>query len=266
MYEHKLGHYQELNNDTLMPTDSQLGAVSNHDWWKYVKPQFDNLIWMYYSQRDVFLNPRFDIDDSDKCINNIIKTFSIFLISKDRQFDRMFNAIMADFNPLWNVDGVTGHIEEIYRTGTDTHKLSGTDSTSTTDTGDITKSGNETIAGSGTDTNTHSVKTFDDGSTWKESSKDALGKGSTDTHTYNNVTDTRNLTSSATNTYGSTLQRTKALKDTDLFMQIRQGNIGVTKSSELLADAMELYGLNELMDFVHFVVNDCINQVAYSIY
>ena len=72
MYEHKLGHYQELNNDTLMPTDTQLGTIANHDWWKYVKPQFDNLIWMYYSQRDIFLNPRFDIDDSDKCINNII--------------------------------------------------------------------------------------------------------------------------------------------------------------------------------------------------
>lgn len=265
MYEHKLGHYQELNNDTLMPTDAQLGAVSNHDWWKYVKPQFDNLIWMYYSQRDIFLNPRFDIEDSDKCINNIIKTFSIFLISKDRQFDRMFNAIMADFNPLWNVDGVTGHIEEIYRTGTDTHKLSGTDSTSTTDTGDITKSGNETMVGSGTDTNTHSVKTFDDGSNWKESSKDALGKGSTDTHTYNNVKDTHNLAGSSSTTFGKQDLETRNMEDKTLWMDIRQGNIGVTRSDELVTKALELFQ-SEIYDFAKTVVNACVDQVSYAIY
>ena len=85
-------------------------------------------------------------------------------------------------------------------------------------------------------------------------------------HTYNNVTDTVSSTGSDNTTYNTTNTNTKNLKDTDLFMQIRQGNIGVTKSSELLADAMELYGLNELMDFVHYVVNDCINQLAYSVY
>ena len=48
-------------------------------------------------------------------------------------------------------------------------------------------------------------------------------------------------------------------------MIIRQGNIGVTKSSELLLDTLALYD-DLLMDFVHYVVNDCINQVSYAVY
>lgn len=264
MYEHKLGHYLDLN-ETLRPTDQALGSVADHDWWKYLKPQFDDIIWMYYYNRDVFVNPRFDLEDSQKCINNIIKTFTIFLISKDRQFDRMFNAIMADYNPLWNVDGVTGHIEEVYRTGTDTHKLSGTDATSTTDTGDITKSGNEVIAKSGTDTTTHQVKTFDDGTNWKDSDKDSLAHGESDTHTYNNVKDTRNIAGSSSTTFGKQDLETRNMQDKTLWMDIRQGNIGVTRSDELVLRSLELFR-DEIYDFAKQVINACVDQVSYAIY
>ena len=87
---------------------------------------------------------------------------------------------------------------------------------------------------------------------------DTENLNTTDTQRYNDITDQRDTDGTHTTTYDSTLQKTLNLKDQDLEMVIRQGNIGVTKSSELLLDTLALYD-NELMDFVHYVVNDCIN-------
>lgn len=299
-----VGYYVDTYDD-ILPSDASLGDIANKLWYVFIKGQFNDYTWSNYYKRELFDNPKFNNEDTEANLSNIKRTLLIHIKSKARLYERMFDAYMADFNPLWNVDGVVGEIRETNHTGTDTDAHTGTDSVSTTDGGTLVRSGNETdsYAGKqattrtgdetknyyGADVTVKSNTTYDS-ATFNPVEKTEVGfegdqthgrednihygnvKDETeftnrlDTHTYNAVTDTRNLTGSGTNTYNSTLQRTKALKDTDLFMQIRQGNIGVTKSSELLADAMELYGLNELMDFVHFVVNDCINQLAYSIY
>ena len=299
-----VGYYVD-NYNTLLPSDEALGEIASKLWYVFIKGQFDDYVWSNYYKRELFDNPKFNNEDTEANLSNIQRTLLIHIKSKARLYDRMFDAYMADFNPLWNVDGVVGEIRETNHTGTDTNAHTGTDSVATTDGGTLVRSGNETDAYAGKQATTRTgdqttnyygadvtVKsnTTYDSATFNPVEKVEVGfegdqthgrednlhfgnvKDETeftnrlDTHTYNSVTDTRSLTGSGTNTYNSTNTNTKALKDTDLFMQIRQGNIGVTKSSELLADAMELYGLNELMDFVHFVVNDCVNQLAYSIY
>ena len=299
-----VGYYVD-NYDSILPSDESLGDIASALWYAFIKTQFDDYVWSNYYKRELYDNPKFNNEDLEANLANIKRTLLIHFKSKARLYDRMFNAYMADFNPLWNVDGVVGEIREINHTGTDTNAHTGSDTVATTDGGTLVRTGNETDAYTGkqattrtgdetttyegSDITVKSNTTFDS-ATFNPVEKVETGFSNeqgherednvhygnvkdeteftnrTDTHTYNSVTDTRNLTGSGTNTYNSTNTNTKALKDTDLFMQIRQGNIGVTKSSELLADAMELYGLNELMDFVHFVVNDSINQVAYSIY
>lgn len=299
-----VGFYVDRYED-ILPTDASLGDIANTLWYQFIKTQFNDYTWSNYYKRELFDNPKFNNEDVDANLANIKKTLLIHLKSKARLYDRMFNAYMADFNPLWNVDGVVGEIREINHTGTDTNAKTGTDSLASGTSGSSTRTGNETDAYAGKESNTKtgnvvdtyaganvdvtSKTTFDD-SNWKLIEKVEHGfteesgherkdtqtynqvkdeheyTNRLDTHTYNNVKDQVIRSGTDTTTYNSTNTNTKALKDTDLFMQIRQGNIGVTKSSELLADAMELYGLNELMDFVHFVVNDCINQLAYSVY
>lgn len=299
-----VGYYVD-NYDNILPSDESLGDIASALWYAFIKTQFNDYVWSNYYKRELYDNPKFNNEDLEANLANIKRTLLIHFKSKARLYDRMFNAYMADFNPLWNVDGVVGEIREINHTGTDTNAHTGSDTVATTDGGTLVRTGNETDAYTGkqattrtgdqtttyegSDITVKSNTTFDS-ATFNPVEKVETGFSNeqgherednvhygnvkdeteftnrTDTHTYNSVTDTRNLTGSGTNTYNSTNTNTKALKDTDLFMQIRQGNIGVTKSSELLADAMELYGLNELMDFVHFVVNDSINQVAYSIY
>ena len=125
--KHNLETY--LNEfETLTPTDTQVGsAVVQSEWWNPLKDQFDNLIWLYYPQRTIFLNDRFSPDDSQQTYDNIIKTFTIWIKSHKRQLDRLWVGYMADFNPLWNVDGVEGFVSQDTHTGTTTNTHTGDD-------------------------------------------------------------------------------------------------------------------------------------------
>lgn len=292
-----LGKYIDTY-ESILPDDSTIGTVASTDWYTLIKSLFDDFVWSYYYSREIFDNAKFRKESSDDTLEVIKRTLAIHFRSKNRLYDRMYNAYMSDFNPLWNVDGVTGEIRETTRTGTDTDKHTGSDTTATEDNGTITKSGNEeiakagskanvrtgseTVADSGTDTVNGKRTTYDSDTLYPtDQEQTAYGKSETttynsvtdtesfnsykDTHTYNQVTDTRDLDGSETTTYNSTLTNTKNLKDQDLFLQIRQGNIGVTKSSELLQDTLELYD-SELMDFVKYVIDDSVNQITYAVY
>jgi hypothetical protein len=79
------------------------------------------------------------------------------------------------------------------------------------------------------------------------------------------VTDTHDLDGKNETTYASQLKKTLNLKDKDIALTIRQGNIGVTKSSELLQDTLDLYA-TDLMDFVKYVMNDTLDQISYAVY
>ena len=226
-------------NPTLTPDDTLLGAdVAASDWWNYVKPEFDNIIWQYYEDRTIFMNHKFPVMDTETTYNNLLRTFAINLRSKARQFERLYNVIMKDYEPLWNLDSVQGIVSEDdhtgthanAKTGTDTSALTGTDrvassgndtlthSGSDIDTlsgsdghshsitkDDHTKTGSETLAVSGNDTNTKEVATFDSAASqtpYLPSEKDTVAHGKTDTHTYQNIKDAHELTESSSETYG----------------------------------------------------------------
>ena len=262
--KHNLETY--LNEfDTLTPTDIQVGAdVVATDWWEPLKSQFDDLIWLYYPNRTIFLNDRFSPTDTDLTYNNIIKTFAIWIKSHKRQLDRLFVGYMADFNPLWNVDGVEGFVSKDTHTGTSTDSHTGDDRLTYEDNGNSKKSGNETIASTGTDSDIHQVKTFDDSNNWKDESKDNITHGKTDTHTYNNVTDTRDYDGFKNQNYDSEMVNELDRLDEHVDIKIRQGNIGVTQSDKILKDSQLLY-MDEIIDFYKYVVRSCVNQVSYAV-
>ena len=262
MIQHKIQTYLDLG--TLVPTNTQVGSdVANSEWWSKLSPMFDDLIWLYYADRTVFLNTRFNPNTPSECRENIRRTFGIYLKSRCRQIDRIYDAFMKDFNPLWNVDGVEGFISKDTHTGTDTQAHSGKDTTLTEDNGSITKSGSETMASTGIDTSTDSNTTYNS-STFYDNEKNTLQHGKTDTHNYNSVRDTRDLDGKNEITYNSNMTNTKNLTDEHIDLRVRQGNIGVTQSDKILGDAMRLYE-DELTDFYKYVVRCCINQVSYAV-
>ena len=351
MYKNCLGYYID-EYDTLLPTDTALGAVSDTTWYKYIKPKFNDTVWADFYEREVFNNHKYPFDDTDTAYANIVKTIKIRLINKSRIYEQMFKSFMADFNPLWNVDGVTGRITESTHTGTDTNAREGTDTLTATGGHSNVKSGSEdydylgaertdysgdeimsydgsetmeyagsektaysgteTDTKSGSITETDSTTTFDS-SAWHPSHKKVTDPADvntksftnredeksftnredtksftnredtksfndrydeksftnrTDTHEYNQVTDEFNYNAGGEvheTEYDSSNTRTLNLSDQDLELIIRQGNIGVTRSDELLQHALELFD-NYLYDWVKYVVMDCIDQVSYALW
>lgn len=327
MYNY-VGQYLD-DYETLLPADSSVPDLVNTLWYQYIKGKFNDKVWEDFYSRQIFNVMKFNNEDNDINYANIIKSIKIRLQTKSRLYERMFNAFMSDYNPLWNVDGVTGTIRESKHTGdvTNTGKsettntgrseTTNTGKSETTNTGksDTTSTGKNSTTRSGSETNTPTGKdivqnmttTFDSDTDRDTTRTETTFDSRIDTHAYNSVKDEYQIDSAnpmkesykiddenplkesyqidsqnplketyqidtqnpLKQTYQidsqNPLKEQRNLTDNDLEMVIRQGNIGVTKSSELLLDTLDLYN-NELMDFVHYVVNDCINQISYSIY
>lgn len=273
-----------------------------------------------------YLTPRFYDPESEQVIDvatNTIEalelfraTYSAWLGSRQPAIERLFQAFRADYNPIWNVDGVEGRIQQTTHTGTDTDKKTGditksgksttknegktttTDKgkTTTTNTGKSsnTKSGNETNEPTGQDVLTKSVTTYDD-ATFRDTEKDTTSFTTRkDTHTYNSVKDSYEVDSQSPlkeeyevdsqnplkseyevdsqnplketyeidsqnplkEKYNTELQKTLNLSDQDLEMTIRQGNIGIIKSQDLVMSEKDVRDMDDIInyaiyDFVH---------------
>ena len=164
------------------------------------------------------------------------------------RWSNLIKSTLLEFNPLWNVDGVTGEIRETTHTGTDTTSKDGYDTFAKTGTDTNVKSGNhelefmgtkynekkgkEKTTNTGTDTTTNS-KTTIEGDTFYDTDKSELenGKISTlsyegatnnenyqdierftnrkDKTTYNDVTDEMTHDTEDTTTYNSSIENTK---------------------------------------------------------
>lgn len=247
--------------------------------------------------------------DMNSAITMLHAIFTQWLTDREHAFTKMYEAMIAEFNPLWNVDGVEGTVTKETHTGTnvnakngkdtlqasgsdvdrlsgsDTSTLSGSDTTKhdiTKD--DIIRTGSEEVVKSGNDTDTTSVATFDSNNALNPERAVRTDYDSTDTTTYNSVKDAHTLDSQDRVTYGKSDQmvygkvdttnygrkdettynssntETKNLVDEFLEMKIRQGNIGVTKSTDLIESQLELR--DKWDHLVDYFIADFIRQYA----
>ena len=255
-----------LNNySSICPSNAEVGqAVSGSDWWPELKNQFDDLVWMYYPERFVFMNGRFSSDNEATNLSNIKRTFAIWLKANKHIIDRLYKGYMSNFEPLWNVDGVTGHVSKDIHSGTVTDTHSGTDTTDYEDNGSLKIKGEEKDTLSGTDTTTRANTTFESGDTFYPESQEGIQHGKTNTRTYTNREDERDYDGYKATTYESELLKENDLLDEHVDLEIRQGNIGVVSSATLLTENQNLY-MQEFMQFWKWIVRMCVNQVSYTI-
>lgn len=287
MNRHRLIDYQNLNN-TLVPSSSILGEVANSDWWTACSELFDDIIWQSYYDRVVLMNPKFPYDfqdpdnedNIDETIENIMKSFAINLRSNSRKYEMMYIAFMSEFNPLYNVDGTEITDRTLQQRGTDTTALSGDDTLVKSGNEELeklgseasTRTGNEQLSHTGTDSSETSKTTYDD-STFNGAEKTVTTPGVTDTTTYNQVKDEQSFTGrkdkttfnnvTDKTTYGRTDTNTKNLDDTEHIEHRRFGNIGITKSTELLGDTFRY--AEEYLGLFKRIVHDCVNTCTYMV-
>lgn len=217
------------------------------------------------------------IEDTDAAIEELHKLFTLWIKDRKSGISKMLDALRKNYNPIWNVDGVEGTIHQSTHTGTDTDKKTGTDTISGSETGTVTntgkstntRTGNETDTPTGKDINTGFNTTFDS-STFRDTQKtEATFEQRVDTHSYNQVkdtfevdsenptTETRNLANGGSTQYNSQNQKTLNLKDEDLDMKIRQGNIGVTSTQSLIRQQIDL---TELDDIITYAIHDFVHR------
>ena len=259
-----LEQYLNLFN-TLCPSDQDVGlAVVASEWWAELKLYFDDLIWLYFPKRYVFMNDRFSSPDDTMNYNNIKRSFAIWLKTNKHNIDRLYKGYMSEFEPLWNVDGVTGHVSKDLHSGTVTDTHSGDDSIEYDETNNLSYKGSETDALSGTDTTQNANTTFESGNTFFPESTSGVTYGKTNTHSFTTRSDDRDIDGSKTTTYNSVNEKENDLLDEHVDIEIRQGNIGVVSSAKLLTENQELY-MKEFMQLWKWIVRMCVNQVSYTI-
>ena len=170
------------------------------------------------------------------------------------QWDRLWADYVAVYNPIWNVDGTEVTEEERDLTQTDTGSDTYTDSGSDT----TTKTGNDTVTSEGTTTTEGDIYGIDsvDGA---PANKTTVTPDLTDETTYNTTTELE---------HGKVTTNDKDLTHTDAgtvtVTKTRTGNIGVTKTQELLTADQEFWQNAKSMFYEH-VVLQIVDDITYKI-
>lgn len=189
-----------------------------------------------------------------------------------KEWEDLEETLYYEYNPIWNVDGTEVEERDLNnkhkRTGTDTVNASGKDSIQLSGSDAVANTGDDTVKNSGTDTNTRTgnVTNVREVVGYNESNYAPAEKN---TETYNSVADATvhglqqktEYGSTATTTYGrkdettygrqdqTTYNTTDDIDDTGTITRIRQGNIGVTKTQDLIQSQRDIVQFN-VTDFI----------------
>ena len=281
-------------DNSLLPSDSQVSNIKDKEWYNALKPHFNDLIWEYYADRVVFIDSRFKCDDdAATLINKIKRSFAILLKTKDYTFDKLYETTQLEYNPLWNVDGVVGTIHEQTYNDTTNQTKSGSDTLHHTGDDDVQHRGDNDMQHRGDDdvqhrgydnvdfekdtqnyTNTYDSTDYNPPAEYPESRTHETDEQNKTTYnsnektlfnsnekTYFNSNDKTLYNSDLETEFGGIVDGSKDSYQKDLDLVIRQGNIGVTKSTELLDDQRETV----LFDFFKTVVHECVNTCTYAV-
>ena len=215
--------------------------------------------------------------DNITLYNNIIK--SVIMIN-DYKYKTLYNTMVLEYNPIWNVDGTTtteygsysvgnvigdNTVTTIYGEHNDTYTLgSKTDTTIntygervnvngarvTTDTKSV--SGYDSSSFSDTDKNVNNQAEYTDkANSYKDNFTNTIG-GATNTTKYGKVENTVN---------------NSARNDNQIFSEHRdivkrQGNIGVTSTQNLIQQERDV----ALFSFYSIIFNDIINFISIGVF
>lgn len=234
---------KEISN--FIPTK---GFYNSSKWFSLVGDILEPTIKTYYGERELFSNSGTTTEDKIEIIKNQI---DCLFMANNFNYEKIADAITADFNPVWNVESKETLEYDIDNTGTQENEVehTGTQGTSGTNTG------TETTADTSGSLTTNSNTTFD--------SSTEFETGKSDTQNRGQIQRTDNLAHSETRTDNlkEDATRTDNLHEHYFETKIRGGNIGVTKSSELVEDSILL---RLRYNLVNIISKDIVSFISYS--
>ena len=298
---------QRLSNfidENIIPDN---GIYSSRPWYISIQSYISTILKYNHGNRYILEH----FENKPNAVSYLREMINALFIMNNDKYQKIFEALTAEFNPLWNVDGIetltyvkdnTGtqrndnistNVTNINGTNTGTQQTRGTNTGSQSTSGSNT--GNQTINGSNTgntetfDTtgniSTASATTFDANNELETNATNSANSGSvkrvdnladstqridnlnhSETRTDNlSHSDTRtdNLahTEKSTSSGSDDNLRTDNLKEEYTEVKERHGNIGVTKSTELIEDAVLL---RLKYNFSEIVANDIVSFITYS--
>lgn len=292
MQRYKLYYWLE-NYNSILPS-----SLPDEDYITAITPLIDEFLKLNYGSREVLYDYYEYLDGAtDATILAWLKQ-KIYLLfqAKNESYKRIYQGLTEEYNPLWNVDGTETETHSgadvqknsgndvITNSGTDTHTIDSTENR------DITHSGTDTrtVNNDGTDTNTetnsgtdavnNNVATFDDPNVRLNTSSQTLnGKQTINTLDHDTTTtdalqhgetvaDDLDVDTTDSFAHGHVITTQNGKQTRDEFGHVithrRTGNIGVTKSTELLRDHLELW---QGLSFLDIIAKDIINTICYSV-
>ena len=187
--------------------------LNNKEWYIFTKEELPGYIKRRFGKRELIYEGK-----------ELTDVISDVLLENEYKYDKLWEMLKMEWNPLWNVDGT--ETLTYTKTGSGSNQASGTDSTS-----------------SGSDTTiTNSERTFDNANQL-DTDKTVSGTDSDSSVTYG-----RKDVSNNSETYTETKER--------------HGNIGVTKTTELINDALKIYN-DTRMSFIYTIAHDIVVNIAY---
>ena len=213
-------------NSLEVPGTAQTFIPSQFSSYECLGEYFKNSTVLDYDYKQKFANLLLQEQDENAFVIRTFNKLKSVCIRKKYEWDTLYSSIIQEYNPIWNVDG------------TETTEYSAEKETNQ--------------IGAATDTFTSGERngtTTDFAIPYNGTVEKETGKATSQNNTYTD-----------TNTKG---QHTDTLnRDAHTVTITRQGNIGVTKTQDLLQSQRDI----AMFDFLDTVLKDCIDAITIPIF
>ena len=202
------------------------------------------------------------------------KAFNVWRDDRKQGLLKLLNALRSKYDPIWNVDGTetetiirdldTTNLGQKQNTGTQTNTDTGTETKTNTGTSANAKTGTEGTQGtSGTVTQN---SPYDDNLFYNKEKDDVTNNETTTFNTTDTRTDnlseqvSKSLQNQRTDNLSESESGSGTEDETTTRTLKRQGNIGVTKTQDLLLSQFNITEYDKLIDYIVqlFIVENCV--------
>lgn len=202
------------------------------------------------------------------------KAFNVWRDDRKQGLLKLLNALRSKYDPIWNVDGTetetiirdldTTNSGQKQNTGTQTNTDTGTETKANTGTSALAKTGTEGTQGTSGTTTQNSP--YDDNLFYNKEKVDVTNGETTTFNTTDTRTDNLNeqvsksLQNQRTDNLSESESGSGTEDETTTRTLKRQGNIGVTKTQDLLLSQFNITEYDKLIDYIVqlFIVENCV--------